>query len=57
MLCQFEKLLYPRTADAATIDYMIAVYRPLEIIRDSDGDMLSEVKAVGYCLPIAEMVR
>ena len=57
MLCQFEKLLYPRTADATTIDYMIAVYRPLEIIRDSSGDMLSEIKAVGYCLPIAEKVR
>ena len=57
MLCQFEKLLYPRTADATTIDYMIAVYRPLEIIRDSAGDMLSEVKAVGYCLPIAEKAR
>ena len=57
MLCQFEKLLYPRTADATTVDYMIAVYRPLEIIRDSDGDMLSQVKAVGYCLPVAEKVR
>lgn len=57
MLCQFDKLLYPRTADATTVDYMIAIYRPLEIIRDSDGDMLSEIKAVGYCLPIAEKVR
>lgn len=57
MLCQFEKLLYPRITDAATIDYMIAVYRPLEIIRDSNGDMLSQVKAVGYCLPIAEKIR
>lgn len=57
MLCQFEKLLYPRIADAVTIDYMIAVYRPLEIIRDSNGDMLSQVKAVGYCLPIAEKIR
>lgn len=57
MLCQFDKLLYPRTADATTVDYMIAIYRPLEIIRDSDGDMLSEIKAVGYCLPIAEKIR
>lgn len=57
MLCQFDKLLYPRVADATTVDYMIAIYRPLEIIRDSDGDMLSQVKAVGYCLPIAEKVR
>ena len=36
---------------------MIAIYRPLEIIRDSDGDMLSQIKAVGYCLPIAENLR
>ena len=57
MLCQFEKLLYPRVADATTVDYMIAVYRPLEIIRDSDGDMLTQVKAVGYCLPITEKIR
>ena len=57
MLCQFDKLLYPRTADATTVDYMIAIYRPLEIIRNSDGDMLSEIKAVGYCLPIAEKIR
>ena len=57
MLCQFDKLLYPRVADASTVDYMIAIYRPLEIIRDSDGDMLSQIKAVGYCLPIAENLR
>ena len=57
MLCQFDKLLYPRVADVSTVDYMIAIYRPLEIIRDSDGDMLSQIKAVGYCLPIAENLR
>ena len=57
MLCQFDKLLYPRVADASTVDYMIAIYRPLEIIRDADGDMLSQIKAVGYCLPIAENLR
>ena len=57
MLCQFDKLLYPRVADVSTVDYMIAVYRPLEIIRDSDGDILSQIKAVGYCLPIAENLR
>ena len=57
MLCQFDKLLYPRVADASTVDYMIAIYRPLEIIRDTDGDMLSQIKAVGYCLPIAENLR
>lgn len=57
MLCQFDKLLYPRSVDASTIDYMIAIYRPLEIIRDAEGDMLSQIKAVGYCLPITENIR
>ena len=37
MLCQFDKLLYPRIADASTVDYMIAVYRPLEILHDGSG--------------------
>ena len=45
------------TREEMMLDYMIAVYRPLEIIRDSNGDMLSQVKAVGYCLPIAEKIR
>ena len=57
MLCQFDKLLYPRSVEASTIDYMIAIYRPLEIIRDAEGDMLSQIKAVGYCLPITENIR
>lgn len=57
MLCQFDKLLYPRTADVTAVDYMIAIYRPLEIIRDFDGDMLSQIKAVGYCLPTSEKIR
>lgn len=36
---------------------MIAIYRPCEIIRDSDGDMISQIKAVGYCLPTSEKLR
>ena len=47
MLCQFDKLLYPRMADASTVDYMIAVYRPLEILHDGSGNAMSQVKAVG----------
>lgn len=57
MLCQFDKLLYPRMADASTVDYMIAVYRPLEILHDGSGNAMSQFKAVGYCLPITEKVR
>ena len=57
MLCQFDKLLYPKTADASTVEYMIAVYRPCEIVRDSAGDMMSQIKAVGYCLPTSDKLR
>ena len=47
MLCQFDKLIYPREADVSTVDYMIAVYRPIGVVRDVDGEMLSQLKAVG----------
>ena len=57
MLCQFDKLIYPKEADIATVDYMIAIYRPCEIVRDTDGDMMSQIKAVGYCLPTSEKLR
>ena len=36
---------------------MIALYKPCETIRDSLGNLLSEFKAVGYCLPTAENLR
>ena len=57
MLCQFDKLIYPREADVSTVDYMIAVYRPIGVVRDVDGEMLSQIKAVGYCLPTTEKLR
>lgn len=57
VLCQFDKLIYPREADTSTVEYMIAIYRPCEIIRDADGDMISQIKAVGYCLPTSEKLR
>lgn len=58
MLCQFERLIYPQNVsliDAGS--FMIAVYRPCENIRDSAGNMVTQVKAVGYCLPIADNLR
>ncbi len=58
MLCQFERLIYPQ--NAASLDagsFMIAVYRPCEKIKDSAGNILTQVKAVGYCLPTAEKLR
>ncbi len=57
MLCQFDKLIYPKQADMTTVEYMIAVYRPIGIVRDVDGEMLSQIKAVGYCLPTSGNLR
>ena len=58
LLCQFERLIYPQSV--STIDagsFMIAVYRPCEKIKDSAGDLVTQVKAVGYGLPIADKQR
>lgn len=58
MLCQFERLIYPQ--NVSSIDagsFMIAVYRPCESIKDSAGNTVTQVKAVGYCLPIADNLR
>ena len=58
MLCQFEKLLYPKDAHAASAgSYMVAVYRPCEIVRDSSGSILPKFKAVGYFLPVSNHLR
>lgn len=58
MLCQFERLIYPQSVSSIDAgSFMIAVYRPCENIRDSAGNMVTQVKAVGYCLPIADNLR
>lgn len=58
MLCQFEHLVYPR--DVRNVDassYMVAVYTPCEKILDSSGNIISKIKAVGYCLPVSDVLR
>ena len=58
MLCQFERLIYPqKTAAVQTNSYMIAIYRPCETIKDTAGNTITQVKAVGYCLPTADTIR
>lgn len=58
MLCQFERLIYPPTiAQLMPDSYMVAAYRPCEKVRDGSGNIVSQVKAVGYCLPIADKLR
>lgn len=58
MLCQFEKLIYPQCAKTTDIGgYMVAVYSPCEKILDTSGNPVRQIKAVGYCLPIALGIR
>lgn len=58
LLCQFEKMIYPSgtgAVDAAS--FMIALYRPCEKLKDSSGNTITQIKAVGYCLPTASNMR
>lgn len=57
MLCQFERLIYPRCAPEDGSSFMIALYRPCEKITDSAGNPVTQIKAVGYCLPVSERLR
>lgn len=58
MVCEFQKLIYPSSASMVeTGSYMVALYRPCEKILDSSGNAVQEVKAVGYCLPMAANLR
>jgi len=36
---------------------MVAAYKPCENVRDGSGNIVSQVKAVGYCLPISAKLR
>lgn len=58
MLCQFERLVYPSCAQAVTPgSYMVALYRPCEKLRDAAGRPVTQIKAVGYCLPTCDKMR
>lgn len=58
MLCQFERVVYPRDPSVVSSGgYMVAMYKPCEIIRDSSGKEINSVKAVGYFLPTASNMR
>lgn len=57
MLCQFEKVIFPRDATGSVNGFMIAVYRPCGVLRDAVGNAVQSFKAVGYCLPTSQKVR
>ena len=58
MVCEFQKLIYPPSAGMVEVgSYMVALYRPCEKVMDSSGRAVREIKAVGYCLPVAANLR
>lgn len=58
MVCQFERLIYPNNPQNIDMSsFMIAAYRPCEKIFDLDGNLVTQIKAVGYCLPISSSLR
>ena len=58
MLCQFERLVFPQNARAVDPgSFMIAVYRPCEKVSDHAGNVVTQIKAVGYGLPISSNLR
>ena len=57
VLCQFERVIFPRDASASTSGFMIAVYKPCGILRDAAGHILDRFKAVGYCLPTSNKIK
>lgn len=58
MVCEFQKLIYPSSPGMVEVgSYMVALYRPCEKVVDASGNAVREVKAVGYCLPVAANLR
>lgn len=57
MICKFIKLIFPKNPVRDNASYMIALYRPCEKIMDRVGRTVSEIKAVGYCLPTTANLR
>ena len=58
MICQFEKLVYPSKMSAVESgSYMVVLYRPCERIKDTSGNLIPRVKAVGFCLPVSDSFR
>ena len=55
MVCTFERLLFPASLQNVNPDtYMVAIYRAHERVPDSSGAEITQVKAVGYGLPVSD---
>ena len=57
MLCEFEKVIFPKGVTTTVNGFMIAIYRPCGVLRNAAGEQVGSFKAVGYCLPTSQKVR
>ena len=57
MLCQFDRVIFPKNPSPSLTDYMIAVYKPCGTLRDAAGNQVLSFKAVGYGLPTSDKVK
>lgn len=57
MLCEFERLVYPKELKSSIDGYMVVIYRLCDKIIDMQGNEIKRIKAVGYSLPVASNVR
>ena len=58
MLCEFQRLIYPTSPQLVLPGtYTVASYIPCERVLDASGKPISQIKAVGYCLPLSDKIR
>ncbi len=57
MLCEFDRVIYPSNVSLDMASFMIVIYRPCESVKDGSGNLMTEIKATGYCLPTAANMR
>ena len=58
MLCEFQRLIYPNSPQLVLPGtYTVASYTPCERVLDTSGKPITQIKAVGYCLPLSEKIR
>lgn len=57
MLCTFKRLIYPQKPVSPDNGFRIVKYRVCENLRDSRGNKIQDVKAVGYLLPTDKRLK
>jgi exodeoxyribonuclease V alpha subunit len=56
MLCRFKRLLYPKNQGVNPNSYMVGIYQVHEKLVDASGNNITDIKVVGYYLPIIDSI-